>query len=153
MRGWPVRDQWKSQGKMERQFNVKDTVTDWRENNEIKVKTFRNDSPFFVVEFASLITCLMWARGLLPWRMRTLSTLFLKQGENQKRQKTIIVIGPDEGNTAKTRGMTGMLNLPLLQVFFRSARQSRNYHHIVVFKRRKSFTLPANKRNKRSRCF
>ena len=86
-----------------------------------------------------------------------LSTLFLKQGENQQRQKPIIVIGPDKGNTAKTRGkdwrLLLMLNLPLLQIFFRSASRSRNYHHIVVLKRRKSFTLPTNKRNKRSRFF
>ena len=32
------------------------------------------------------------------------STFFLERGENQQRQKPIIVIGPDEGNTTKTRG-------------------------------------------------
>ena len=43
------------------------------------------------------------------------------RGEKQQGQKPIIVIGPDEGNTAKTRGKDWrwllMLNLPLLQVF------------------------------------
>ena len=152
MRGWPVREQWKSQGKMERQFNVKDSY--W-----LKRKTTKLRSKLLGMTVRFLLSSSLLSHA---WRERAGSyrgewgrsqPFFLKQGENQKRQKTIIVIGPGEGNTAKTRGMTEMLNLPLLQVFFRSARQSRNYHHIVVFKRRKSFTLPANKRNKRSRCF
>ena len=45
-----------------------------------------------------------------------------------------------------------MLNLPLSRVFFRSERRSRN-HHIVVFKRRKSFTQRTNKRIKRLSVF
>ena len=64
--------------------------------------------------------------------MKTLTTLFLKRGENQQRKKPILGVGPDKGNTAKTPGKdwTRLLepNLPLLHVFFRSARRSRNYH-------------------------
>ena len=45
-----------------------------------------------------------------------------------------------------------MLNLPLLQVFLRSQRRSRN-HHIFVFKRRKSLTQRTNKRIKRLGVF
>ena len=45
-----------------------------------------------------------------------------------------------------------MLNLPLLQVLFRSERRSRN-QLVVVLKRRISFTQQTNKRIKRLGVF